>query len=103
RVSSSPNIYNNLLRITTHLAIAEDLMRFGNISKTTLDQATATKTRTNIVVGLANIGAVAPSGIGYISGTGNVQPMVAQTDIASLLSDGTLPYEVSGLSVTVDG
>jgi uncharacterized protein (TIGR03437 family) len=29
--------------------------------------------------------------------------MVAQTAIASLQSDGTLPYEVSGLSVTVDG
>jgi uncharacterized protein (TIGR03437 family) len=103
KVASTPNIKGNLLRVTTHLQIAEDLMRFGNISKSTLDQATATKTRTNIVVGLANIGAVAPSGIGYISGTGNVQPMVAQTDIASLLSDGTLPYEVSGLSVTVDG
>ena len=103
KVASSPNIKANLLRVTTHLQIAEDLMRFGNISKSTLDQATTTKTRTNIVVGLANIGAVSPSGIGSISGTGNVQPMVAQTQLASLLSDGTLPYEVSGLSVTVDG
>jgi uncharacterized protein (TIGR03437 family) len=29
--------------------------------------------------------------------------MVAQTGLASLLSDGSLPYEVSGLSVTVAG
>lgn len=103
KVASSPNVKNNLLRVTTHLAIAEDLMRYGNITKSTLDQATTTKTRTNIVVGIASIGAIAPSSIGYLSGAGNVQPMVAQTETASLLSDGTLPYEVSGLSVTVDG
>ena len=103
KVASSPNIKNNLLRVTTHLAIAEDLMRFGNITKSTLDTATATKTRTNIVVGLANIGTAAPSSLASISGAGNVQPMTAQTVLASLLPDGTLPYEVSGLSVTVDG
>ncbi len=110
KAASSPNIKNNLMRVTTHLAIAEDLMRFGSITKSTLDQATVTKTRTNIVVGLANTGygmaaisSVAPSSIVSISGAGNVQPMTAQTQLASLLSDGTLPYEVSGLSVTVDG
>jgi uncharacterized protein (TIGR03437 family) len=103
KVASSPNIKNNLLRVTTHLAIAEDLMRFGNITKSTLDSATATKTRTNIVVGLANIGTAAPASLASISGAGNVQPMTAQTVLASLLPDGTLPYEVSGLSVTVDG
>jgi uncharacterized protein (TIGR03437 family) len=103
KVASSPNIKSNLLRVTTHLQIAEDLMRYGSITKSTLDQATTTKTRTNIVVGFANIGAVSPSSLGSISGTGNVQPMVAQTQIASLLSDGTLPYEVSGLSVTING
>jgi uncharacterized protein (TIGR03437 family) len=102
-VASSPNVKNNLLRVATHLAIAEDLMRFGNITKSTLDQATVTKTRTNIVVGLASIGTVAPSSLASISGTGNVQPMTAQTELASLLTDGTLPYEVSGLSVTVNG
>jgi uncharacterized protein (TIGR03437 family) len=103
KAASSPNIKNNLLRVTTHLQIAEDLMRLGNITKTTLDEATATKTRTNIVVGLANIGAASPSSLGFISGAGNVQPMVAQTALASLLSDGTMPYEVSGLSVTING
>jgi uncharacterized protein (TIGR03437 family) len=103
KAASSPNIYNNLLRITTHLAIAEDLMRFGNISKSTLDEATATKTRTNIVVGLANIGSVSPASLGAVSGVGNVQPMVVQTELASLRADGTLPYEVSGLSVTING
>jgi uncharacterized protein (TIGR03437 family) len=55
------------------------------------------------VVGLANIGTAAPASLASISGAGNVQPMTAQTVLASLLPDGTLPYEVSGLSVTVDG
>jgi uncharacterized protein (TIGR03437 family) len=96
-------VKSNLLRVTTHLAIAEDLLRYGNITKSTLDQATVTRTRTNIVVGIANIGAMSPSSIGYLSGAGNVQPMVAQTQTASLQSDGTLPYEVSGLCVTVAG
>jgi uncharacterized protein (TIGR03437 family) len=103
KAATSPNIKNNLLRITTHLAIAEDLMRFGNITKPTLDEATATKTRTNIVVGQANVGSVSPSSIASLSGAGNVQPMTAQTELAALLGDGTLPYEVSGLSVTVNG
>jgi len=103
KAATSANIKNNLLRITTHLAIAEDLMRFGIITKPTLDQATATKTRTNIVVGQANVGSVSPASIASLSGAGNVQPMVAQTALAALLADGTLPYEVSGLSVTVDG
>ncbi|HZI48858.1 MAG TPA: Ig-like domain-containing protein, partial [Pyrinomonadaceae bacterium] len=103
KAASSPNIKSNLQRVATHLAISEDLMRFGSITKSTLDQATATKTRTNIVVGLANIGAVAPSSIAYLSGADNVQPMVSQTELASLQTDGSLPYEVSGLSVTVAG
>jgi uncharacterized protein (TIGR03437 family) len=103
KAASSVNIKNNLLRIETHLSIAEDLMRFGDITKSTLDEATVTKTRTNIVVGQANIGTIAPSSLASISGVGNVQPMVAQTVLASLLNDGTLPYEVSGLSVTIDG
>jgi uncharacterized protein (TIGR03437 family) len=110
RTASSPNIKNNLLRIASHLAIAEDLMRFGSISKTTLDQAVATNTRTNVQVGQANAGygltsisSVAPSSLGAIAGTGNVQPMISQSVFAMLQSDGTLPYEVGGLSVTVAG
>jgi len=110
RSASSPNIKNNLSRIASHLAIAEDLMRYGSITKTTLDQAVATNTRTNVQVGQANAGygltsisSIAPSSLGAISGAGNVQPMISQNVFASLQSDGTLPYEVGGLSVTVAG
>jgi uncharacterized protein (TIGR03437 family) len=110
RAAASPNIVNNLLRIAAHLAIAEDLMRYGRITQTTLDQARTSKTRTSLVIGWASTGysmstiaPVAPGSIGSIAGTGNVEPMSSQTAFAPLLGNGTLPYEVAGLSVTVDG
>jgi uncharacterized protein (TIGR03437 family) len=110
RAASSPNIRNNLLRIASHLAIAEDLMSYGVITSATADQANATRTRANIVIGQARMGygmssvsPVAPSSLGAINGAGNIEPMISQTVFASLLSDGSLPYEVGGLSVTVNG
>jgi uncharacterized protein (TIGR03437 family) len=110
RAATSPNIKNDLLRVASHLAIAEDLMRNGTIRQATIDQANATKTRTSIVVGQASTGygmtsmsSIAPGSIGSISGEGNTYPMVGQTVFASLLSDKTVPYEVAGLSVTVAG
>ena len=85
-------------------------MRYGTISSSTATQAAATRTRTNVLIGQANVGyglttisSVAPSSLGAINGAGNVQPMTMQTTFASLLSAGTLPYEVGGLSVTVGG
>src|SRR5262249_44372381 len=99
RTPASTNIKNNLLRIGSHLAIAEDLMRFGTISKTTLDDAVATNTRTNVIIGqagagygMSSISSIAPSSLGAITGAGNVQPMISQTVFATLASDGTLPY-----------
>jgi len=53
--------------------------------------------------GLSSMSPVAPSSLGAISGAGNVQPMISQAMFASLQDDGTLPYEVSGLSVTIGG
>ncbi len=110
RAASSPNIKSNLMRIAAHLAIAEDLMRYGGITSVTASQAEAAKARTNILVGEAIAGygmtsssPVAPSSLGAIAGAGNAQPMTMQTLFASLLADGTLPYEVGGLSVTVGG
>ena len=110
RDAVSPNIKNNLLRIASHLAIAGDLMRYGTMKSATIDQAVASNTRTSIVVGQAATGyglnavsSVAPSSLGAIAGVGNAQPMTMQSAFASLLSDGTLPYEVGGLSVTVGG
>jgi len=97
------------LRISSHLAVAEDLMRFGSITQSTANKANANKARTDVVVGQANSGyamtsisSVAPASLASISGSGNLQPMISQTLFASLLADGTLPYELGGLSVTVN-
>src|SRR5205085_2132200 len=110
RAATSPNIKNNLLRIATHLAVAEDLMRYGRITQATMDQTSATNTRTNVIVGQASTGygmmaisSIAPASLGSIAGAGNVQPMVSQTLFATLSSTGALPYEVGGLSVTING
>ena len=110
RAASSANITKNLLRISSHLAVAEDLMRFGVVMQATAKQANTNKARIDVVVGKANTGyaltsvsSVAPASLASISGSGNLQPMTSQTLFASLLGDGILPYEVAGLSVTVNG
>ena len=110
REAATPNIKSDLLRVSCHLAIAEDLMLYGVMSQATADQAIATKTRPDILIGTANTGynltavsAVAPASLGAISGNGNAQPMTLQTAFASMSSSGTLPYEVAGLSVSING
>jgi uncharacterized protein (TIGR03437 family) len=108
RAANSGNIKNDLLRVTSHLAIAEDLMRFGKIKPDTLTQANATKTRVDLVIGKLGDGqtafsSISPSSLSSIVSTGNLQPMVAQTMFAPVAGNGSLPFEVSGLSVTVGG
>jgi uncharacterized protein (TIGR03437 family) len=108
--TSSANIRNNLLRVATHLAIAEDLMRFGTITQSTASSAISTNTRMNIVIGQASTGygmtsasTVAPSSLGSIAGNLAIAPMTLQTVFAGLDSDGNLPYELGGLSVSING
>jgi uncharacterized protein (TIGR03437 family) len=110
RAADSPNITNNLMRIVSHLAIAEDLMRFGSIKPDTATHALDTNTRMDLVIGEAKTGygpaslfTMSPGSLGAVLGTGNQQPMAMETMFASLSSDGALPYEVGGLSVTVGG
>jgi uncharacterized protein (TIGR03437 family) len=110
RAANSPNIKNNLLRIASHLTIAEEMMRFGVVSSAAITQANSTKTRTDVVVGqamtgygLTNVSSIAPSSLAAIGGYSNVQPMSTQTMFATISESGALPYEVAGLSVTVGG
>jgi uncharacterized protein (TIGR03437 family) len=53
--------------------------------------------------GLTSATSIAPSSIAAIGGYSNVQPMSTQTVFATITANGTLPYEVGGLSVTVGG
>lgn len=108
RAANSPNIKNDLLRVTSHLAIAEDLMRYGKINPDTATQATNTKTRIDLVIGKLGDGqtvfsSMSPASLSSIVSTGNLQPMLAQTMFAPVAGNGSLPYEVGGLTVTVGG
>jgi uncharacterized protein (TIGR03437 family) len=107
---NSPSIRSNLLRIATHLAIVEDLMSGGTITPETAAQALATNTRTNVQIGQATVGyglsaasSLAPGSLGAISGNTAIAPLTSQTAFAPLAAGGNLPYELSGLTVTVDG
>lgn len=110
RAADSPSIRNNLARIVSHLAIAEDLMRLGSIRPDTATQAQDTNARMDLVIGDAKTGygpaslfTVSPGSLGLVLGTGNQQPMAMETMFASISGNGELAYEVSGLSVTVGG
>lgn len=107
--TNSTGIRNHLLRVATHLAIAEDLMRFGAITQATATMAVSTNTRTNIALGQATTGygsiasSIAPSSLGSIVANMAIAPLTAQTAFASLDASGNLPFELSGISVSVNG
>jgi uncharacterized protein (TIGR03437 family) len=110
RAPSSPSIRNNLYKIIAHLAMAEDLMLYGVISSSTSMQALQAKARVNISVGLATSGygvnsaaPIARLSIGNIMGTANVTPMTSKTAFGTIATNGNLPYELGGLSVSVGG
>lgn len=47
--------------------------------------------------------AISPGSLGTILGNPAVSPLAAQASKATLLADGSLPYELSGVSVTISG
>jgi uncharacterized protein (TIGR03437 family) len=110
RAANSPNIKNDLLRVAAHLSIAEDLMRSGNISQSTVKQANDSNTRIDLAIGQAQTGygpaslfTVSPGSLASVLGAGNQQPMSLQTMFAPIAGNGTVPFETAGLSVTVGG
>jgi uncharacterized protein (TIGR03437 family) len=83
-------------------------MRYGKINPDTATQATNTKTRIDLVIGKLGDGqtvfsSMSPASLSSIVSTGNLQPMLAQTMFAPVAGNGSLPYEVGGLTVTVGG
>jgi uncharacterized protein (TIGR03437 family) len=93
-----------------HLAICEDLLLYGNISTATQNQAIAAQARLDIAMGPA-IGsystvsptALAPLSLGSVFGHSILSPLSPQTLFAPIGSDGTVPYELAGVNVTVGG
>jgi len=106
----SASMKAHLQRIIGHLSMTEDLMRFGSITPETALLADAVGARADLVIGALNSGyspaangLVAPASLGSIFGNSVQSPLGSQTMFAKLALDQSLPYELSGVSVSVAG
>lgn len=105
----SANMRAHLERIIGHLAITEDLMRYGSLTPETIQLALLVNARTNLTVGVPGTGLgpvadgqVSPSSLGSIFGDPVNSPLSTQTQFADLSTNG-MPYELAGVSVSVGG
>jgi len=106
----SPSLKAHLERLVGHLSMTEDLMLYGSITPATLQYAASVGARPDLVIGVLNSGYspaangfVAPASLGSIFGNSAQSPLSGQTTFATLSADQSLPYELSGVSVSVAG
>ena len=106
----SPSMRAHLERVIGHLSIAEDLLQDGSIALETQQLADSVGARTDLVIGTLNSGyspaangLAAPASLGSVFGNGGQSPFGTTTMFASLAADQSLPYELSGVSVSVGG
>jgi uncharacterized protein (TIGR03437 family) len=85
-------------------------MRYGLITPATVLLADSVGARTDLVIGAFNSGyspaangLAAPASLGSVFGNSAQSPLSSQTMFARLGADQTLPYELSGVSVSVAG
>lgn len=107
---ASPNTKAHLQRLIGHLAVTEDLMRFGSITPDTMQFALLVNARMDLVVGTAGSGLgpaadgfVSPASQGSLFGNATVAPLSTQTAFADLSAGSSLPYELEGVSVSIGG
>lgn len=101
-------VQNRLRIATTQLGQASSLMQAANSNFS--DSAHAASIVSVPVIGTADIRstaslapAVSVGSLGLILGDSSVSPLSTQTVRATQGADGTFPYELSGVSVTIDG
>lgn len=106
----SPSLKAHLERIIGHLSITHDLMLYGNITPETVQLANTVGARTDLVIGGLNSGyspaaggLVAPGSIGSVFENVAQISLGTETRFARPGADQSLPYELSGVSVTVAG
>jgi len=106
----SASMKAHLERAIGHLAITEDLMRYGSLTPETIQLAIFVNARTNLTIGTARSGLgpvadglVSPASLGSIFGDAVNSPLSTQTVFAELSSDNEMPYELNGVSVSVGG
>lgn len=105
----SASMKAHLERTIGHLAVTEDLMRYGQITPETIQLAIFVNARMILTIGAARSGLgpvadglVSPASLGSIFGDA-VAPLSTQTKFADLNSGSGMPYELEGVSVSVGG
>ncbi|MDQ2856225.1 MAG: hypothetical protein M3R68_07830, partial [Acidobacteriota bacterium] len=106
----SASIKAHLERTIGHLAITEDLMRFGSVTPETIQLAIFVNARLNLTIGTARSGLgpvadglVSPASLGSLFTDPVATPLSTETTFADLSGDSGLPYELEGVSVSVGG
>jgi uncharacterized protein (TIGR03437 family) len=110
KIGPSTSVTNHLLRIASHLAMAEDLMIYGVIQPATAFNANAVNARSDIVIGSSSSGYEAPSSAGVsplsvasIFANADQPALTNQVAFAPTAANGNAPYELAGVSVFVNG
>src|SRR6185312_4826820 len=107
---ASPNTKAHLQRVIGHLAVTEDLMRFGSITPNTMQFAIFVNARMDLVIGSASSGLgpaadgfVSPQSQGSLFGNPTVAPLSTSTLFADFSGGNSLPFELDGVSVSIAG
>ncbi len=107
---ATSDVQEHLKRIIAHLEMTEDLMFHGSISNSTADIARAANARSTIRIGAADArGGVdlrpvmQPMSPGVIYGDSEQSPLAPRASAATRGVDGSLPYDLMGVSVTING
>lgn len=110
KVGSSSSVRNHLLRLVAHLAVSEDLMLYGSVTAATQTQAATANARLDLVIGPAHpsytlngSAEFAPLSLGSAFADAVSAPLASQSLFASIGADGSAPYELAGINVTVGG
>jgi uncharacterized protein (TIGR03437 family) len=106
----TPNAKAHLQRLMGHLAVTEDLMRFGSVTPAALEFAILVNARLDLAIGTAGSGLgpaadgfVSPESQGSLFGNPGVAPLSTATAFADLSTASTLPFELEGVSVSIGG
>jgi uncharacterized protein (TIGR03437 family) len=107
---SSAGVQNRLQIVVYRLEQAKTLMIGATAQTASIQTAHAAGLSPALVIGSADTrsGAsyapvLAPSSLGVILGDPSQSPLAIQTSIAAQSADGSLPYELAGVSVTFGG
>jgi len=110
-VRNTPSsVSDRINKIVAHLEMAEELILEGSLSASTIAKAQAAKARTDVVVGApeakssASIAPfISPVSLAVVTSSSSLMPLTTQEGTASPDANGSFPYLLAGVSVTVGG